>query len=114
MDDNRIGRYENGRRVLPALTLTGKTVTLPVLNTRNLAPGYFVVLDMSMPKRFDVEAEIEKLTTAVGGTIQPRVGEQLIEDANPPFQSAPPPEVFGSFGSDVPGDSDVSGTKGRK
>lgn len=117
--DARIGYYEDDRRVLPTLTLAGRPVTLPVMTTISLGNGYFAVLDTFPPQHFDVEVEANKLRAAVGGTIQPLVGERTSEDpriidVGEPFQSAPPPDVYGSFSQDVPGSSDVSGTKGRK
>lgn len=112
--DARIGYYEDDRRVLPTLTLAGRPVALPVMTTISLGNGYFAVLDTFPPQHFDVEVEANKLRAAVGSSIQTLTGERLIEDVNAPFQSAPPPDVYGSFSQDVPGDSDVSGTKGRK
>lgn len=52
--DARIGRYEDGRRVLPALTLDGRPVRQPVVSTMGLddAGKYFVVLDAHKVKDF--------------------------------------------------------------
>lgn len=111
--DPRIGYYEDDRRVLPTLTLAGRPVTLPVMTTISLGNGYFAVLDTFPPQHFDVEVEANKLRASVGGTIQPVMGERLLEDASAPFQSAPPPDVYGSFSQDVPGDSDVSSSAKR-
>lgn len=99
--EDRIGKYEGERRILPKLTLSGKPVKKPVMNTRDIGNNQFVVLDMFPGKRFDIEAEIAKLTGFTPD--QPAIGEQII-DVGVPMT----PHVFGSFESDTPqGDSGV-------
>lgn len=108
MNDERIGRYENDRRILPTKTLSGGPVTRPVLNTISLGKGVFAVLDMFPPKHFDVEAEANKLRQSLGNPpIQPRVGETgepVIDVGTPMFP--PSGEIFTA--------QDDSSTKGRK
>lgn len=107
MNDERIGRYENDRRILPAKTLSGNPVNRPVLNTISLGKGFFAVLDMFPPRHFDVEAEANKLRQSLGTPIQPNVGETgepVIDVGTPMFP--PMGETFNA--------QDDSSTKGRK
>lgn len=106
--DARIGYYKDGVRVLPKLTLSGKPVARPVLNTITLGSGHFAVLDLFPPKFFDVETEANKLRQSLGTPIQPRVGEDgvpVIDVGTPMFP--PSGEIFTT-------QDDDSSTKGRK
>jgi hypothetical protein len=92
---NHIGHYEGDKRILPEFTITGKPVRRPVLNTLDIGNGQFIVLDTIMPKRFDLAAEVEKLSASVIVPVSSPVVEDVVE-------AEPAPDVFGEFSSDTP------------
>lgn len=64
--DPRIGtRRPDGTRVYPALTLTGKTYTMPPAAVTGLDAEHFVVLDVFAPRGFDLEAALDELRAAL-------------------------------------------------
>lgn len=87
--DERIGTYENGRRVLPAKTIAGAEVKKPVHTTMDIAPGYFVVVDDNLPRKFDKDAVIAELQAGMAAATalpvevtpgMPTVAEELSGD----------------------------------
>jgi hypothetical protein len=99
--NSKIGYYRDGKRVLPEVTITGKSVKRPVLNTVGLGNKHFVVLDEVMGKKFDLEAALAPLRAEVAALTAPAV------------EVLPEAEVLPSFGELEADALPVSGTVKR-
>lgn len=74
--DPRIGvRRPDGSREFPALTISGKTYTMPPAAVTGLDAEHFVVLDVFAPRGFDVEAALDELRAALKPTPARRKGK---------------------------------------
>jgi len=81
--DNRIGYYQDGRRVLPELTLDGRKVKRPVEQTMGLNDEgtHFVVLDTHLVKNFHEKIDALKAEVAALTTPEPEVTPEAAESA---------------------------------